>query len=304
MARRSGWAWHGLHPIAARRPRGGGGASRHARGAALLLAVLAVFAFAAAAVALASAGLGQDDPRTLGARQQQWLLASRARILDWYAGQLGGLDAPLVPAPRAEDVFAGAGVQPRWGARFAAGPVRIDAQVGWRDLLLWLPVAADDRSGIDPQDGTVSVDPRVRHATAFSSRPLQLQAWARSEQLLRTLAQRAEQRFDMLQRVDVTHDRAVNAFRDPDGICRLDTDQLPCASTLTPGAWTPVAQLAARSLAFGRDPGAGLPRSNAWGGALLWSNDLDPSFLQPPYSMAFTTFTPWNTAITVRAVQP
>jgi hypothetical protein len=287
-----------------RPPEGRGTPTRHAHGAVLLLVVLAVFAFAAAAVALASAGRHLDDPRTLDERQQQWLRESRAQILDWYAGQLATLDAPLAPAPRSDEAFAGAGVQPRWGARFAAGPLRIDAQVGWRDLLLWLPATADDSTGIDPQDGTVRVDPQVRHAAAFSSRPLQLQAWARSEQLLRTLAQLAEQRFDMLQRVDVTHDRAVNAFRAPDGICRLDTDQLPCASTLTPGTWTPVAQLAAHSLAFGRAADAGLPERNAWGGPLLWSNDLDPTFLQPPYSMAFTTFTPWSTAITVRAVQP
>jgi hypothetical protein len=277
---------------------------RHARGSALLLVVLAAFAFATAAVALASAGLRLDDPRTLVERQQQWLLESRARILDWYASRLAIVDAPLAPAPRAEDVFAGAGVQPRWGARFAAGPLRTDAQVGWRDLLLWLPAAADDGTGIDPQDGAIVVDPRVRHAAAFSSRPLQLQAWADTEQQLRSLARLAEQRFDMLRRVDVTHDQAVNAFRAPDGICRLDTDQLPCSSELTPGAWTPVAQLAAHSLAFGRTPGAGLPERNAWGGPLLWSNDLDPAFQRPPFSMAFTTLTPWDTAITVRAVQP
>jgi hypothetical protein len=284
---------------------------RAQRGAVLALAVLAVFAAATAMLAV-SWGLA-DDASATGARaaasaDQALLAAARERVLLWYAQHLGELDRagafPRAPA----DVLRGVDLGQSPALRFAAGPVNAGtAGYHWRPLALWLSPAADDRSGFD-EGGRFSPDPRVRASVAFASEALQRQAYAASEQRLRVLATMAELRFVAKLRADPDHDLARNWFRASD--CdQVGADDLPCTE---PGAPQTMASLMATSDQLGPAlrRAADLPPPqqpdalavNAWGGPNLFDNAAGAAAL--PFSMRFSTTTPFATRIEVVAVQP
>lgn len=291
--------------------RSGAPERRAQRGAALVLAVLAVFAAATAMLAV-SWGLA-NDPFATGAgaaasADRALLAAARERMLLWYAQHLADLDRTDAFPLAAADVLRAIDLEQSPALRFAAGAINTGTtSYHWRPLALWLSPAADDRSGFDA-DGRFRPDPRVRASVAFASEALQRQAYAASEQRLRVLATMAELRFVAKLRADPDHDLAHNWFRASD--CnRVDADDLPCTE---PGAPETIASLMATSDSLGpalrRAPDLPPPQQpdalavNAWGLPNRFDNAAGAA--APPFSMRFSTTTPFATRIEVVAVQP
>jgi hypothetical protein len=311
---------------------GGGSSSRHARtvqatvarGSALVLVLLAVFAVAAALLASAFALDAGTLRAAQPAREAALLAAARTMVLQWYGQHLGALDAadPFALAP--EQLLRAAAVDATPALRFAAGPLgpapaNVAAR-GWRarPLALWLAASADDRTGFDDQ-GALQLDPAVRFSILFSSAPLQQAAYARSEETLRTLATMAELRFLARLRADPDHDLARNWFRAAN--CDQVDDDIPCTAAGQP---QPVDALMAEARIFGAafSRPSGTPPAqqrdglafNAWGGLNWFDNAVAVASVasaatpglagQPPFSMRFFTLTPFGGRIEIVAVGP
>jgi hypothetical protein len=279
--------------------------ARLQQGSAIVAFVLALLWMAALALSATPDADPATAPRAFDVLQRRELAAARDRILEWYATRLPQLDSVADFAPSESEVFEQAGIVARRGVRLAAGPLLADSLVRFRPLALWFPASTPDRSGFD-HDGIFRADPSVTAWSTFSTRDLERRAYSESERVLRSLALDAERRFAI--KVETDPDRRIdrNWFRAPDGRCRIHADQLPCANELAPGTWVPVALLNSHSLAFGAQRSGGDARElNAWGQPNYWSNDIDRAFDSgPPFSMAFSTLTPWGSRIVVRAVQP
>lgn len=278
---------------------------RTCRGSALL--VVALLLALAAAV---TARLGREFEsrrQRLQDFQHQQLVQARDRLLAWVAPRLGELDAQvrsgtLIDAP---DLLVQAGVDPRSGIRLSIGPVQAGSGISYIPMALWWPAVPGDAPVWDGI-GTFRAGRDPLRLLPFSTRDLEQLAKSDSLARLQALAQRAEARFAIKVETDPDHRIDWNWFRAPDGNCRLDADQFPCASDLNASGWPSVQALQARSLAWDAPGGAdGRLARNGWGGDNLWTNDVAPAQYQaPPFSMAFATQTPWGDWLIARAVQP
>jgi hypothetical protein len=303
-------------PSPPRAPDRGAGARVRARGSAALLLTGLLLLLAAAA--LARVGRDVEARRIRQAdRQLQMLAGGRDRVLQWLDLRLADFDATWgvpsgvptgsasFPVADPQAILEQSGVDVRSGVRLAVGPAQMDAGVPFHPMALWLPAGRGDAPALGANGAYLpGADPS--RTLPFSTRGLEQAARARSLATLERLARSAEARFATKTELDPDHRADRNWFRAPDGICRSRTDQFPCAATLATDSWPLVQQLRANSTAFdgSSEEGAELDR-NGWGLPNFWSNDADPNFDQrPPYSMAFSTTTPWGERLTVRAVQP
>jgi len=238
-----------------------------------------------------------------GESTQQSLGRARDALLSWYGANLAQLDGPAGFPLAGQDALQRAGVAVRPLPQFAAGPLLEAPPIRYRPLAVWLG-GAPGASGFDAF-GQFAPPPGATAFLVFSSRALEEDALARTRERLARLVRVFEARFAAKVEQDPDHRLDRNWFRAPDGECRSGEDQLPCASELSADGWPTVSALRAQSLVFASPADGGSPELSAWGLPLCWNNEDDPSGnVAPPFSMAFSTLTPWGERLLVRAVQP
>jgi len=273
-----------------------------ARGAAFVAVITLLLVLCAAMIGGLARQIELRRQRT-GEAARQSLERARDALLSWYGANLAQLDGP-VDFPLAGPVAlqrAGVGVRPP--PQFAAGPLLDAPHLRYRPLALWLG-GAPGSAGFDAF-GQFAPPPGATAFLVFSSRSLEEDALARTRERLARLVWVFEARFATKVEQDPDHRLDRNWFRAPDGECRTGEDQLPCARELSPDGWPTVSALRAQSLVFASPADGGSPEVSAWGLPLCWNNEDDSSgTVAPPFSMAFSTLTPWGERLQVRAVQP
>ena len=242
----------------------------------------------------------------LAQNQQEYILEVKNRLLDAYAAHFADVDADLSEGTyRSGDVWLKmAGINNRWGLSIGVSSRQSKTGVMYTSISVWLPT---DEDATNPPSYNVSTGafttcsvlpcaPRI--STTFDGYSLQLAAASKAHAQLNELATKATAHFKARQLLDPLHNIATNHFRAGTFTCgTVNADTMPCLDTYTELQLTPVGALI----------GVDSPdMSNPWGRRFEVSNLQDSNTASVPYSMSFTTTTPWGSVppYQVLAVEP
>jgi Tfp pilus assembly protein PilV len=249
-------------------------------------------------------GIGLVNAKKLSnafrSEQSAYMADVQRRLALWYKSNVG-LEADPNYSISSDDLFAAASIYRRYGVQLVISPQLNDGTVSYHKIAVVAPGTVSSGTlvsgyGTYAADGTFSA-PAGFSVLEYDGKMLQYQALSSTNKALEQMASALEQYATARMQSDENSDGANNYFLPASACSIVSPVDFPC----TGGVVDAGTFLQAPALL---GIGSGLTTQNAWGTAITLDNDIADNSAQPPYTMTVTTVTPWNSTLSVKAVQP
>jgi hypothetical protein len=268
-----------------------------------MITPLIVFAIGAVMLALA-VGVGVVHVKSVAnafqTERSAYMALIQKKLATWYSLNVGMERDPSF-AMSSDQLMAAIGMEQKYGVVLVLSPAISDGTVQYHKVAIVSPGPSSTSSASAPYGsyagGGIFVAPTGFTFVEFDGKQAQYAALAATTKALDTIAALLEQYASVRVHGDANSDGANNYFLPFQGCAMPSPNELPCTNGEAPAD----TYLSVKSLMGGQ---GGVTVKNAWGGAITLNNDVSANTSEAPFSMTVSTQTPWNSTLSVKAIQP